>query len=249
MTCCPGTSTGYAGACGTQASLSASPPAAVCRCTVRHVVDFDADLRCVTCRALALHGVLMSAVSPGRILQCFGVAALVLGARVVPGQTLQRSVIYVAPIAAPPGIESAEDLEPIDPLAVMAAVAQVGETVALALGAAGESVPSVPWNELGLAHRAIDPADAYDEERGRYVVDLDGGHTLTYTASRSATLRRCSPATMSQARPSLSWSPPRGGCRHGGRRGGPRDGPGPPARRAPTRRRPSRSSPAPRCST
>ena len=129
----------------------------------------------------------MSAVSPGRILAIASVlAALVLGARVVPGQTLQRSVIYVAPIAAPPGIESAEDLEPIDPLAVMAAAAQVGETVALALGAAGESVPSVPWNEFGLAHRAIDPADArYDEERGRYVVDLDGGHTavLTYTAS------------------------------------------------------------------
>lgn len=125
----------------------------------------------------------MPAGSLGRVLATGAVvAALVLAARVLPGQTIERSVVYVAPISAPPGVESEAELQPIDPLALRAAQRDALAQVGVALDVAAEAVPTVPWNEFGLAHVSIDPTQArLDEARGRYVVDLSEGRTAVLT--------------------------------------------------------------------
>lgn len=106
--------------------------------------------------------------------------SLAFGARVIVGQTSQRSVVYQSTISVPSS--STPPVDVVDPLAARAAIELAVSGGASALDAARADVPLVPWNEHGLARVAIDPTSArYDEARDAFVVDLDEGATAVLT--------------------------------------------------------------------
>lgn len=107
------------------------------------------------------------------------------GARVIVGQTSQRSVVYQSAIELDgSGVVPAPA---VDPLARRAAIAEAIEQGGIAVDAARIAVPVVPWNEHGLARVAIDlDARRWDDEREAYVVDLADGETAVLTLARDA---------------------------------------------------------------
>lgn len=106
------------------------------------------------------------------------------GARVIVGQTSQRSVVYQSVIELHGSGDPSG--ETVDPLARRAAIEAAIAESGFAVDAARIAVPVVPWNEFGLARVAVDIDERrYDEARDAFVVDLPDGEVAVLTLDAS----------------------------------------------------------------
>jgi cell division protein FtsI/penicillin-binding protein 2 len=85
-------------------------------------------------------------------------------------------------LVAPAGL-TAEDLKPPpSALDIRSAIAQAKRRVAASTARSLDSLPEVPWTELGLAQVEVVPANfRFDEAKGRFVAPLADGRTAVLT--------------------------------------------------------------------
>lgn len=113
--------------------------------------------------------------------------SLLLSANLVMGQpSPNRRVIYTSHLAAPAGATPADFAPPPTTYDYVAAERALYDRLSAAMDRALAEAPAPPWNANGLSRTAIDPtAMRFDESRGRWVADLEGGAIAVLTLEPS----------------------------------------------------------------